>query len=546
VIRQRLLSLTDNSSAGRRPPTSTLKGWKSAATRGYSACVLWFLFIAATAGAADLPTVAEKSNYRSTSTHEEVVAFCRDLARLSKKVTLDELGASQEGKKLPLLILANPPIATREDAAKSGKLLVFLMGNIHAGEVDGKEALLALARDVALAENHPLLKDLVILIAPIFNADGNDRIAKTNRPEQNGPINGVGIRANAQGFDLNRDFIKLESPEIRALVRFFNRWDPAVVIDTHTTNGSFHRYKLTYDGPRHPAADARVIDYCREKWIPDAGRRLKEKTLFDSYFYGNFDSKHTRWESYPALPRYGIQYVALRNRIALLSESYVYASYKDRITASRAFVEGCLENAAANREKIAKLLSDADKPRDKIALRIKTVSLGMPVTVLGFVEEEKDGKRTPSKMNKDYTVDAILRCEATESVQRPWAYLLPADQHRAADVLRLHGIAVGELTENAEIEVECQRVTKVTRVEREFQKHRAVSLEIESRSEKRMIPAGALIIRTEQRLGALAAYLLEARSEDGLATWNFFDEALAEAKDYPVLRIAKRAAIKVK
>ena len=107
--------------------------------------------------------------------------------------------------------------------------------------------------------------------------------------------------------------------------------------------------------------------------------------------YGNFDAKHSRWESYPALPRYGIQYVALRNRVALLSESYVYATYNDRIRASRAFVEGCLEHAAAHGEAIAKLLAAADKPREKIALRIKTVSLGKPVAVKGYVEEERDG-----------------------------------------------------------------------------------------------------------------------------------------------------------
>jgi hypothetical protein len=508
--------------------------------------ILWLLFFSNVALSADLPTVAEKSDFKSTSTHEEVLAFVRDLAKRSKLVTLDELGTSQEGKKLPLLILADPPIASAEEAAKSGKLVVFLMGNIHAGEVDGKEALLALARDIALAKVHPWLEKLIIIVVPIFNADGNDRIARTNRPEQNGPVNGVGIRANAQGFDLNRDFIKLESPEVSALVRFFNRWDPALIVDTHTTNGSFHRYTLTFDGPRHPAADARVIEYCREKWLPDARRMLKDKTGFDSFFYGNFDAKHMRWESYPALPRYGIQYVALRNRIALLSESYVYASYQVRVSASRAFVEGCLEHAAAHCETIAKLVAEADKPRDRIPLRIKTVSLGKRVVIKGYVEEERDGQRKPTNQAKDYEVDPILRCESTETVERPWAYLLPADQRKAVEVLRLHGVSIRELAEDAKIEVESARVTKLMRAEREFQKHRSISLETEVRAEKRTIAAGTLVIRTDQRLGMLTSFMLEARSEDGLASWNFFDDALADGKEFPVLRVVKPAAIKLK
>src|SRR5207245_4999970 len=136
----------------------------------------------------------------------------------SPLVRLGELGTSVEGRKLPLLILADPPVATAEEAARSNKLVVYAQGNIHAGEVDGKEALLMLVRDLATAKERPLLKDLVLVFAPIFNADGNERISKENRRAQVGPAEGVGVRANAQGLDLNRDFVKLESPEVQALV----------------------------------------------------------------------------------------------------------------------------------------------------------------------------------------------------------------------------------------------------------------------------------------------------------------------------------------
>src|SRR5207244_5072634 len=116
-----------------------------------------------------------------------------------------------------------------------------------------------LARDLATAKERPLLKDLVLVIAPIFNADGNERMAKSNRTRQGGPAE-VGVRPNAQGFDLNRDYVKLESPEVRALVRALNRWDPAVFVDCHTTNGSYHRYTMTYEGGRCPAGDANLIN----------------------------------------------------------------------------------------------------------------------------------------------------------------------------------------------------------------------------------------------------------------------------------------------
>ena len=180
-----------------------------------------------------LRTVAESSNFRATSRHAEVMAYCERLAKLSPLVRLGALGTSFEKRKLPLLILADPPIAAPEEAAASGKLVVFAMGNIHAGEVDGKEGLLMLARDLATAKERPLLKHLVIVIAPIFNADGNERFSKTNRPGQAGPAEGMGVRPNAQQLDLNRDFVKLESPEVRALVRFCNKWEPAILDVLH-------------------------------------------------------------------------------------------------------------------------------------------------------------------------------------------------------------------------------------------------------------------------------------------------------------------------
>ena len=113
---------------------------------------------------------------------------------------------------------------------------------------------------------------------PILNADGNERIDRKNRPRENGPVDGAGIRENAQGFDLNRDFVKLESPEIRALVKLMNTWDPAVVIDCHTTNGSKHRFTLTYDGPRYPSADAQMGTWADGTLFPDVAARVKKAT----------------------------------------------------------------------------------------------------------------------------------------------------------------------------------------------------------------------------------------------------------------------------
>jgi hypothetical protein len=492
-------------------------------------------------------TVAEKSDYKATSRHADVEAFCEALAAKSPVVRFTDIGLSGEGKKLPLLILADPPTITPEEAKKSGKLVAYVQANIHAGEVDGKEGLLMLARDIALANDRSLLKNLVLLFCPNFNPDSNDKIDPNNRRSQNGPPDGVGLRANAGGFDLNRDFVKLETPEVRAFVRIMNAWDPALVIDCHTTNGSYHRYTLTYDGPRHPNTGSPLLERVRDQMLPDVTRKLEDATGFKSFVYGNFSRDKSRWQTYGHTPRYSTQYVGMRGRIGILSESYSYAPYKDRIIASREFVRAWLHYLAAHRDEIRRLLAGNDQG-DSIAVRTTVVPLRKE-SVLGYEEEQRDGGRPRPILDKPrtYELEVVTRVEPSERVNKPFAYLFPASYSSPIETLQRHGISVESLTQETELPVEPYRIEKVTKAERAFQKHNEVTLEI-SREEKprvapRRLPAGTIVIRTAQPLGTLAAYLLEPRSEDGLATWNFFDDGLGAGSEFPVLRLSREAPL---
>ena len=506
---------------------------------------LFVLPCSASIGAEPPRTVAETSNYLAGSRHADVMAFCKQLAKESPLVRVGELGISQEGRKLPLLIVADPPVASPQDAARGDRLVVFAMGNIHAGEIDGKEALLMLARDIALAKEKPLLKDLVLVFAPIFNADGNDKMG-VNRPAQAGPKL-VGTRANAQGFDLNRDFVKLESREVRALVRFLNHWDPSIVIDCHTTNGSYHRYTITYEGGRCPAGDPKVIEFTRDVMLPDVGRRLVKNAGYLSQFYGNFNADRSCWETVSPTPRYGTHYVGLRNRIAILSESYSYAPYKDRVMASKAFVQSIFEYAAEHKDKIRQLQDDArtaTAKAERIVLRQKATPLGRPMNILGFVEEVQGGRRVPTTKPRDYEVAYLGGTEATLTVRRPYAYLIPAGLNQVIENLQRQGIEIEELRQDAKLDVEVYRIDSIKRA-KEFQKHRLTTLEATMRTENRHIAAGTHWVRTAQPLGNLAAYLLEPQSEDGLATWNFFDAGLGEGQDFAVLRLRAPVPLKL-
>ncbi len=501
-----------------------------------------------------LQTVAERSGYRATARYDEVAAWCRDFARTTPNASLTELGRSAEGRSIPLLIVADPPVKTAAQAASSGKLVCLIIGNIHAGEVCGKEALPILLREVFAGSHPPLLKDLILAVAPIYNTDGNERVSKTNRPGQVGPEEGMGQRANARGLDLNRDFIKLEAPETRGLVRFLNEWNPHLFIDTHTTNGSHHRYTVTYQGPMNPAGDPQVIAFMRQTFFPEVTAAFKKRTGLDSFYYGNFNRDRTQWTTVPAEGRYGTTYVGMRNRLSVLSEAYAYAPYKTRVLATRDFVHGCLEIASSHKADIERMLNrgrsatvtgpqqgGAAGAAEQVAIRSRVKAAAAPATILGFVERDQDGRRVRTDAPKDYSLALLNEFEAAETVARPYAYLIPAACGEVVANLQRHGLDVLELREDIELDVEVYRVEAIERSPRRFEGHHLEELKVSPRQEARMVPAGTWMVRPTGPLGNLAVCLLEPRSEDGLATWNFFDPQLKAGGDFPVIRLPRSA-----
>ena len=515
-----------------------------------------------------LLTVAEQSDYTQTSTSAQVQELIDRIHARSSVMQITELGKTVEGKSIPLIILSNPPFkfvppssegpaaSVAEGRDRDPRPICFIMANIHAGEVEGKEACLMLAREIALHADgvHPLLNDLVIIIAPNYNADGNDKfddVAK-HRPGQDGPAR-CGVRPNAQGFDLNRDYIKLEAPESRALVKFLNDVDPDITIDCHTTNGSHHRYVLTYDAPLNPSGHPEPIEFVRNHLLPEVTKRIKQNTGYDMWFYGNFNRDHTTWETYSAQPRFGASYQGLRNQMTVLSEAYSYAPFKDRVIATREFIREILQYVAQNKSKVIEINRRAREetarkgetlqPDDVIGIRHRIAAFNQPAIVKGYEKAKggEGGAAADPKMNlgapKDYPVVHLGRFETTLSVHRAYGYLIPLGpgMERVKENLRQHGIAMHLV--RGEAKVEQFIVSNISRAEREFQGHREVKLDGDWQLEHYTLSAGTVFIPTAQPLGTLITYLLEPQSEDGLVTWNFLDESLEIGKRFPILRV---------
>jgi hypothetical protein len=512
-----------------------------------------------------LKSRAELTNYEETTRYEEVLNFIGELQKRSPLLRLETFGKSEEGRSLPLMILSNSPISNPRDARGSGKPIVFIMANIHAGEVEGKEAMLHLSRRILFGDLKPLLSKLIILIAPIYNADGNEKISLNNRTAQNGPIAGVGVRENSKGYDLNRDYMKLDSSEARALVSLCNRWDPHLTVDLHTTNGSYHGYHLTYSQPLNPNTDAAILSYHRNKMLPAITKAMLKKHKLRSYYYGNFPrftnlptpGEKTRWEAFTHQPRIGQNYHGLRNRLTILSEAYSYLTFKRRVEVTESFVEEIFKYAAANSTEILQLTKRAD---DETVLKFSSGETGQqgvefemrplpkPVEILigevVKVKNPRSGKDMTAMVEdkfKPVRMDDYGIFAATRSVVAPHAYVFKREKNLEGVIEKLiqHGIAVEELTSTLQTEVEVFTIEKVTRTERPFQNHREMKVTGTYKKESITFPSGTIIVRTAQPLGRLVCYLLEAESDDGLVDWNFFDSYLEPGKTFPVYKILK-------
>lgn len=504
-----------------------------------------------------LASVAEASNFERTATYAETVALMDRLAdheapyalvgsRLLRRASM---GTTNEGRDIPLLILADPPVSHPDEAYASGKAVVLAFGNIHAGEVCGKEALPMLVREIIRDPAAPwarsILDNVVLLVAPIYNADGNERFApvERNRPGQAGPRM-VGQRANAQELDLNRDYMKLDAPETRAMTRLLTLWRPHMVIDTHTTNGSLHRYTLTFGAAQCPSGDTRPLEWTRDVMLPDVSSRLLARTGWDTFWYADFDPQHTEWRTYPSNPRYGGGYHALRGIVSILSEAYVYAPYKDRVLATMEFVRECVAYAAENRVTLLNVVEDARRaaasaePMD-VAIRFKDAPFDGTVTVKGWQERPKDGGGTESTgVPKDYEVTRWGKFTPTMTVSRPRAYLIPPSHAHLLDNLRAHGIHTEPERIERDADVE-EYVIVGASAPREFQQRTLTLYEVEKRAAQRGIGEGWTRVPVDQELGTLIVYLLEPAADDGLAAWGFFGGELVDGATYPLVRIPR-------
>ncbi len=502
-------------------------------------------------GDAVLLTRAELTGYQETTGYEEVVQLVERAASLSDRIHATSFGTTYEGRSLPLVVVGDVSDARPESVVAAGRARVWLQANIHGGEVCGKEALLMLLGDLVTGAHEEWRSSLVLLIAPVYNADGNERMALDNRPFQLGPVGGMGTRRNAQELDLNRDHMKLESPEARALVRAYGDYDPHVVIDLHTTNGTQHAYHLTYAPPLHPNTHPAIDGLLRDEWLPAVTGAVRESDGWDFHHYGNVPraaGAEPSWRTFDHRPRFNNNYVGLRNRIALISEAYAYAPFAERVAATLRFVEESLAFAHPHAGRIAALIAAADATPvagRRLATRAVPRRSPEPVEILLGRTEGVPHPETGAPMRRRLDVveptlmGEYVAFEAAEDGLEvaPASYYVPADLAAVVDLLAAHGVEAFPLETDATVGVEQFVIRGTSLAERAFEGHQERTVEGAWEAVERTVPAGTLVLPVTPRLGRLVFALLEPRSDDGIVNWNLLDERIEVDSIYPILRL---------
>jgi len=496
-------------------------------------------------------TRAEATSYKETSLHAHVMEFLASLAsRKDRRLHISSFGTTPGGRELPLCILSAHGIRSPEASRRRRLPVVLVINGIHAGEVEGKESSLMLMRDLLDGADDDLLGELTLVVVPLFNPDGNDAVDPANRrldlPKLHGQIGPdlVGTRVNASGINLNRDYMRQAAPEMRLLQsRVVQVWQPELTIDCHATNGSVHRYAMTYDVP-HTVATGREepIAFMRNRMMPSVTAALAKNHQVLAGWYGNFIEDERAldahrdadpagpvtegWMTYTHHPRFGSNYRGLSGRLDLLFECYSYLPFADRVRTTYASLLEALRYAAAYRDEILQVVQASRPPRERMAIRYRLDAFDDAIEIPTRTPRIPDGEPSTA------LVRHFGKFVGTSIVERPPAYVVDAS---VAAHLELHGLAVEPAP--ASIDAEVATVVEVmTEGGRKILESAATGdLRVEWRRASRKVPAGSKLVRTDQPLAAIAVYLCEPESDDG-AVENGLVAAPKVGSEFPIWR----------
>lgn len=488
----------------------------------------------------------ESSQYLETGSYAEALDFARKLERASSAVRVLKIGVTPQGRDLIVIVVSKDGAFDSVAAHKTGKPVVFIQNGIHAGEIAGKDASLMLLRDVVVTKKFAGWLDHVILaVMPVFNVDGHERVSVYNRINQNGP-KAMGFRATATRYNLNRDYIKADTPEMRAWLRFYTAWLPEFFIDNHVTDGADYQYDLTIDAPTRQEVWPTVGAWTQDVYLP----LLKQAMAADGHVmapYGEFADPADASKGLVAdafSPRYSHIYAAAQNRASLLVETHSLKPHRTQVWSHYDLMRHTIDAVAAHASALTNAEQAADAAVAKLAgqgtvfLAGETdMSAGEPFVFQGVSSVNSASAisggsyavygNTPLEINTQF----FAKVKPTVMPRVPVAYAIPRQWTQVIELLRLHGVAMHPLAGRKTVEVEVYRFSAPTWAERPFEGHHLLAVKTAVVRERQEIPAGSMMVPMNQRAARVAMQILEPDAPDSAVRWNFFD-TIFEQKEY--------------
>jgi len=509
-------------------------------------------------------TRAEKSSYRLTSDYEETMRFFSLLEGKSRWLRVTPFGVSGQGRNLSLIIVSKDRAFTPELAHATGKPIVLLQNGIHSGEIEGKDASLELVRDMLVLNRYAgVLDSVIVLVVPILSVDAHERRSHYNRINQNGPEL-MGWRFTPTGLNLNRDYLKVESPEIRALVsNVYTTWWPDLLVDNHTTDGADYRFDLLYAYNSGPGVAPALRRWLTEAVTGRVGSRMQALGHLTAPYFefvrGDDPSAGVSSSDYP--PRFSTGYTPLHCRPSILVETHMLKPYATRVRATYDFMVALLEEIAQRPRALTGAVKSAEDEtiargratnpaQREVVLNTRVGEQADSLAFKGWVTrwEKSDiaGAPVPRYTSEpwDVTVPYFHQRVPVRTVRAPIGYLVPREWTAAIDRLTIHHVAYRRLAAAWRDTVEMQRIVEWSPASRSFEGHRGITVtRVDLDRQVRDFEPGDVWVPLDQRSAAVAIHLFEAQAPDGLTYWNVFDTVLESkeyGEDYVVEPLARR------
>ena len=494
-------------------------------------------------------TTFESSNGLRTSTYDEVIDYSKRLAEASPQIHYEVIGQSAAGYDLPVIIINREGLHTAEEVKANGDVIMLIEGGIHPGEAEGTDAILMMMRDIAITkEKEDLLNNVTFIFVPVFNVDGLNRFGPYNRINQNGPEE-MGWRANSQNLNLNRDFLKADSPEMHAWLTMFNTWLPDFFIDCHTSDGADYQYVITYVMEIFGTMDPMLTRWQEKDFLPwlqgnmDAAGHL----MFPYVSFRRWHDPKSGLRSGASPPRLSQGYTAIQNRPGLLIETHMLKPHKDRTEATYAMLVFSAEYLNKNAKKFKMMIDMADETTASASFRDRPFPIrwkrddsdSVMVKFKGVEYDVVESELTGGKWFKyypdkpiSYDLPWFKGSKSAAEVDLPEAYIIPPEWYEVIYRLALHGVEVNFLLEETQVWAEQYRFKNPGWSRGPYEGRFTMNkIEYDAFRDTVSFPRGSAVIDMNQRTARVIANILEPKAPDSYVQWGFFN-AIFEQKEY--------------